>query len=66
MFILHCSQVPKALLQQHSDAFSAMLTHEENAEAVVLQDSVQAFREFRTVIGVFTLDESSAKVNLKV
>ena len=48
----HCgTQIPKALLQQHSEAFSSMLDVSDSAEDnIVLQDSLDAFRDFRAIL----------------
>lgn len=45
------TQIPKALLQQHSEAFSSMLDVGESREdKIVLQDSLEAFRDFRAML----------------
>lgn len=45
-------QIPKALLQQHSESFSAMLDMKSNSEeqAIELSDSFNAFLQFRNVL----------------
>jgi hypothetical protein len=47
-------QIPKALLQQHSEGFSAMLDMKSNSEseeqAIELSDSFNAFLQFRKVL----------------
>ncbi|KAF8317603.1 hypothetical protein DL93DRAFT_2076683 [Clavulina sp. PMI_390] len=44
-------KIPKALLQQHSDAFNGMLAMADSGdEAVVLDDSLEGFRQFRAVL----------------
>ncbi|KAF8313875.1 hypothetical protein DL93DRAFT_2080813 [Clavulina sp. PMI_390] len=45
-------RIPKALLQQHSEAFSSMLdmSNDGKEERIVLQDSLEAFRDFRSAL----------------
>jgi len=53
--VLTIIEIPKALLQQHSQVLSAMLDMSSGSEeqAIVLSDSINAFRQFRKVL--FTL-----------
>lgn len=50
--VLITLEIPKALLQQHSDGFSAMLDMNAGQEeqAITLNDSLNAFRQFRKVL----------------
>jgi len=53
----HCgTQIPKALLQQHSEAFSSMLdVSDSRGDKIVLQDSLEAFRDFRAMLFTYAV-----------
>lgn len=50
--VLTFIQIPRALLQQHSKDLSAMVDMQSGSEeqAIVLSDSINAFRQFRKVL----------------
>jgi hypothetical protein len=52
ILVLTILEIPKALLQQHSEVFSAMLDMDPDSDeqAIELTDSLNGFRQFRAVL----------------